>query len=44
MEEFFAKYSNEKSAGICYPVTGSGQMKRCHEEEAFDQNFSYYYK
>ena len=44
MEDFFEKYSNEVNSGILYPVTGSGQMKRCHEDEAFDQRFSYYYK
>ena len=44
MEEFFEKYSDEVNAGIQYPVTGSGQMKLCHEDEAFDQMFSHYYQ
>lgn len=44
MEEFFSRYSDEINSGIQYPVTGSGQMKRCHQAEAFDQKFSYYYK
>ncbi len=44
MNEFFEKYSDEDNCGILYPVTGSGQTTLCGENEAFEQDWSYYHK
>lgn len=43
MTEFFEKYSDKVNSGIQYPVTGSGQLRRCGEADAFDQTVHYYY-
>ena len=43
MTQFFEHYSDEKNSGIQYPVTGSGQLLRCYEKNAFDQTIHRYY-
>ena len=42
MEQWFDTYTREETDGRKYAVTGSGQLRRCGEENAFDANLVYF--
>lgn len=44
MADFFAQYEDKRNSGIQYHVTGNGQLLRCHEEGAFDQDIKMYHQ
>lgn len=43
MELWFEKYSIPEKDGRNYNVSGKGQLKLCFEEQAFEQQLSYYH-
>lgn len=43
LEEWFNQHSVEKMDGKNYSVKGSGQLKKCYKEDAFNQHIEHYY-